>query len=303
MLTRGASSCRKVLASVGAAAAVAVAWSLAGPVAPAGAAGGGNQPPIIVTPGGGGTVGIDVRAPGRPGRNGGTNDGGQANTVADTPAVDPCSINPSGRACAASDPAIYCYVWGSAFLQAGLPPTGLGPLLQSVGCAPTLPVVTPAMLAQRAYSLLRLPKPTIERSPLATNSDQGRPYTWVNLWTWFWTDPVTFTPRSRTASAGAISATATATPIALVYDPGTGDTPVTCPGPGRPWQASDGDFAPSGGGCGYTYLHVSDSVTATVTIQWQVTWTGSNGQTGTLPVLLTSASSSFMVQQIQAVNR
>ena len=215
----------------------------------------------------------------------------------------PVRSNPTGSACAASDRAIYCYAWGSAFLQVGLPPTGLGPLLQSVGCAPTLPVVTPAMLAQRAYSLLRLPKPTIERSPTATNSDHGRPYTWVNLWTWFWTDPATFTPRSRTASAGAISATATATPVALVYDPGTGDAPVTCPGPGRPWQEPDGDAAPSGGGCGYTYLHVSDSVTATVTIQWRVTWTGSNGQTGTLPVLLTSASSSFMVEQIQAVNR
>lgn len=300
MLTGGAWSLRPGLAT-----AIATMVVLAGPsVTAVAAGGGGNPPPVIVTPGAaGGTVGIEVQAPGRPGRNGGSNGGGQANTVADAPAVDPCSINPSGTACRASDPAIYCYVWGSAFLQAGLPPTGLGPLLQSVGCAPTLPVVTPAMLAQRAYSLLRLPKPTIERSPLATNSDQGRPYTWVNLWTWFWTDPATFTPRSRTASAGAISATATATPIALVYDPGTGDTPVTCPGPGRPWRESDGDTAPSGGGCGYTYLHVSDSVTATVTIQWRVTWTGSNGQAGTLPVLLTSASSSFMVEQIQAVNR
>lgn len=35
------------------------------------------------------------------------------------------------------------------------------------------------MLAQRAYWLLRLPQPTIERSPMAGNSDRGRPYTWV----------------------------------------------------------------------------------------------------------------------------
>lgn len=303
MLTRGAWTRRRVLAAALAVAGMAVASVLVGPVASAGATGGGNQPPIIVTPGGGGTVGIDVRAPGRPGRGGSSKDGGQAATVADVSAVDPCSVNPTSRACAASDQGLYCYAWGSAFLQAGLPPTGLGPLMQSVGCAPTLPVVTPAMLAQQAYSLLRLPEPTIERSPTAINSDQGRPYTWVNLWTWFWTDPATFTPRSRTASAGAISATATATPVALVYDPGTGDAPVTCPGPGRPWQEQDGDAAPSGGGCGYTYLHVSDSVTATVTIQWRVTWVGSNGQTGALPVLLTSASSSFMVQQLQAVNR
>jgi hypothetical protein len=150
---------------------------LAGPLASAVAVGsGGNPPPIIVTPGAaGGTVGIEVQVPGRPGRSGGSGAGGQTIAVTDLPQADPCSINPTGSACAAFDQASYCYAWGSAFLQVGLPPTGLGPLLQSVGCAPTLPVVTPAMLAQRAYSLLRLPKPTIERSPTATNSDQGRP--------------------------------------------------------------------------------------------------------------------------------
>ncbi|MBL8932798.1 MAG: hypothetical protein JNL54_21970 [Kineosporiaceae bacterium] len=284
----------------------AAAAVVAGPVAPVQAAPG-DPPPIIVTPGAfGGTVGIEVRSPGRPGWDGQAGDGADVVPAGNAPAPDPCASNPLGSACAGFDIGVYCYAWGTRFLEAGLPVTGLGPLMQGVGCPADMPVpaaLTPAMLAQRAYALLRLPKPTIERSPAAGNSDGGRPYTWVNLWTWFWTDPVTFTPRSKTVAAGAISATATATPVALVFDPGTGDAPVTCPGPGRPWREADGDTAPSAGGCGYRYLHVNETVTATVTIRWRVTWTGSNGESGVLPPLLTSATSSFAVQQIQAVTR
>lgn len=266
----------------------------------------GDPPPIVVTPGGaGGTVGIEVHSPGRSGdRTPGK--GVSVVPAGDVPAPDPCATNPLGNACAASDNALYCYAWGTRFIEAGLQADGLGPSMQSVGCPANMPVgaaLTPAMLAQRAYALLRLPKPTIERSPNAANRDGGRPYTWVNLWTWFWTDPAIFTSQSKTVAAGGISATATATPIALVFDPGTGDAPVTCAGPGRPWQESDADAAPSGGGCGYRYLHVADSVTASVTIRWHVAWTGSDGSSGALPLMLTSATSSFEVQQIQAVNR
>ena len=159
------------------------------------------------------------------------------------------------------------------------------------------------MLAQEAYGLLRLPSPTIERSPDATNSDRGTSYTWVNLWTWFWTDPATFTPKAKTVNAGAVSATATATPTALVFDPGNGDAPVSCPGLGRPWSAADGNAAPANGGCGYVYRRISTAVAATVSIHWTVTWTGSTGETGRLPELTTSASSTFAVEQVQVVNR
>lgn len=180
-------------------------------------------------------------------------------------------------------------------------------MLRSVGCGLDLRLTaisfTPAVLAQQAYGLLRLPAPTIERSPDTTNSDHGVPYTWVNLWTWFWTSPATFTAKARTVTAGAISATATATPTALVFDPGTGDAPVTCPGPGRPWRTADGNDAPTGGGCGYRYRQVATSVSTTVSIRWTVTWTGSNGASGQLPPLTTEASATFAVQQVQVVNR
>jgi hypothetical protein len=269
-----------------------VAPALAAPAAPA-------PPPIVVTSGpAGGTVGIDVHSPGAQGHAGGGPRGSAAGPVS-----DPCAQDPTGTACAAFDHAQYCGAWAQTFSAAGLPSSGLGPLMQSVGCSPTAAGPTPAMLAQEAYGLLRLPAPTIERSPDATNSDHGVPYTWVNLWTWFWTDPAVFTPKPKTVSAGTVSATAIATPTALVFDPGTGDAPVTCPGPGRPWRSADGARAPTAGGCGYMYRQVSSGVTTTVSIRWTVTWMGNNGESGQLPPLTTAASSTFAVQQVQVVNR
>jgi hypothetical protein len=256
-------------------------------------------PPIIVAPGGdGGTVGIDVHSPGSPGGG-----GSGARNAGVGPSVDPCGVNPIGSACAAFDHGRYCGTWAQTFMAAGLPSTGLGPLLQRIGCTLADVGPTAAILAQEAYGLLRLPAPTIARSPRADNDDHGTPYTWVNLWTWFWTDPATFTPTSRTVSARTISATATATPIALVFDPGNQDQPLACAGPGRAWTPADGEGPPTNGGCAYTYRHVAARVVSTVSIQWNVTWTGSNGESGRLPTLVTTAQAAFAVEQVQAVTR
>lgn len=169
---------------------------------------------------------------------------------------------------------------------------------------PQAPELTPVDLAQRALKSLQLPDPSIGRSPSPQNSDQGEPYTWVHVWTWFWTDPGTFKSKSVTASAGPVSVTLTAKPTKLVFSPGDGSSDVTCDGPGRPWTEADGDAPPSDGGCGYRYDHVSVSpVTSTVSIYWQVRWIGTGGASGTMPVMRTSASSSFLVEQIQVVNR
>lgn len=167
-------------------------------------------------------------------------------------------------------------------------------------------VVTPAELALQAVRQLQLPKPTIKRSPSERNSDQGVPYTWVNLWTWYWTSPARWQPLSKRAAAGAVFAEVTVTPQELVLEPGDGLPTVSCPGPGRPWRPADGTSAPSGGGCGYRYRHVTttgEPLTATISIRWEVTWRGSGGAGGTLPAMTTSASSTFAVQQVQAVNR
>jgi hypothetical protein len=127
----------------------------------------------------------------------------------------------------------------------------------------------------------------------------------VNLWTWFWTDPASWSVQTARAAAGPVWAEVTVTPTQLIISPGqTGTADVTCPGPGRPWTEADGNGAPAAGGCGFQYQHVSASpITATVTIEWSVTWQGSGGTGGTLPAMRTQATSRFAVEQIQVVNR
>jgi len=153
---------------------------------------------------------------------------------------------------------------------------------------------------------LTLPKPSAKRSPDEGNSDPqngGLPYTWTNLWTWVWA--AEWQTLARTVDLRGVSATVTATPTALIFDPGDGSAPVTCPGRGRPWTTVDGSDPPSAGGCGHMYRAVTPDgpLTATTSIQWSVAWTSNVGVGGTFPALTTQTTSSFLVEQIQVVTR
>lgn len=189
-------------------------------------------------------------------------------------------------------------------------PSGVGDLTQpGLVWLPTpppgMPTVTPAQLAQQALASLTLPAPVMRRSPTEANSDHGTPYTWVNLWTWFWTDSASWKVQTARAAAGPVWAEVTVAPTRLIISPGqTGTVDVTCAGPGRPWTEADGNSAPAAGGCGFQYRHVSaNPITATVTIEWSVAWRGSGGTGGMLPAMRTQVASRFAVQQIQVVTR
>jgi hypothetical protein len=160
----------------------------------------------------------------------------------------------------------------------------------------------PRTLALRAEKSLRLPLPSGDRSPSPSQLFDGYPFTYVNLWTWFWTSGATWRTRSATAAAGGVSATVTVTPTALTFDPGDGAATVSCAGPGRSWSTADGDELPTNGGCGYQYrTATSDPVTSTQSIRWAVTWRASDGETGTLPDLTTSRPGQLMVLQVESV--
>jgi hypothetical protein len=185
----------------------------------------------------------------------------------------------------------------------------LNQLLTAAGCAT---VTTPGTLAEQALRELVLPLPTIGRSPDPHNhidGASGLPFTWVSIFTWYWSDSAPWrTPPSKTAATpdGAVWATVTATPVSLTFDPGNGDKPVVCAGPGRPWTAADGEQAPTAGGCAYEYLHVvggAGTVTSTVTMAWTITWKGSGGAGGSFQGQTTQSQSTFLVEQMQVVNR
>jgi hypothetical protein len=164
------------------------------------------------------------------------------------------------------------------------------------------PPVGPEAAALRAEELLTLPQPSGHRSPNESQERDGHPYTYVNLWTWYWTDASTWKPLSATARAGGVSATVTVTPKQLVFDAGDGSQPAVCDGPGRPWTSSDGNAAPADGGCGYRYTRATSSpITSTQSIVWGVTWTSSGGSSGSLADLTTSQAGPLMVLQIETV--
>jgi hypothetical protein len=160
-------------------------------------------------------------------------------------------------------------------------------------------------VAQQALATLRIPAPTPGRYPAGRLQD-GRPYTVVRAYTWYYTERAGFTVLHARAAAGGVSAQVTVTPTQLSFTPGDGARAVSCAGPGVAWQHSDGPWAASPAGCDYRYPHSSigqpnGEVTATYGITWTITWSASTGASGTLPPLTTTANSTFAVAEAEAV--
>lgn len=165
--------------------------------------------------------------------------------------------------------------------------------------------VDTAQLARQALQTLTIPPPAAGRYPAGTMRD-GRPFTVVGAYTWFWTDPGSFRPLTARADAGGVWSQVTVTPTNLTFDPGDGAAAVSCRGPGVAWQSGDGVWGASPAGCDYRYPHSSihqpgGEVTATYGINWSVTWTSSTGAGGALPDLTTTSRQTFAVAEAESV--
>ena len=175
--------------------------------------------------------------------------------------------------------------------------------------SPTAPAragaIDPMVVALQALATLRIPAPTPGRYPAGRLQD-GRPYTVIRAYTWYYTDRAGFKALTARAAAGGVSAQVTVTPTRLSFTPGDGARAVSCAGPGVAWQHSDGPWAASPAGCDYRYPHSSigqpnGEVTATYGITWVITWSASTGASGTLPPLTTTVNSTFAVVEAEAV--
>src|SRR5262249_51075274 len=102
---------------------------------------------------------------------------------------------------------------------------------------------SPARLAERARSQLRLPSTRIMASPAGEQL--------VNLPTWVWVDPASWGTRWATAQAPGVVVTAVARPTSVSWSMGDG-TSVSCPGPGTPFAPS-GDPRAASPDCGHVY--------------------------------------------------
>ncbi len=267
-----------------------------------------TPPPVIVEPGRGSGVGIWVNGPGSGGSGGAGGGGGVVQPVVQNGPVA-TNNNPFFPGSSPTNP----------LFPLGCPPNptnaawvaACNPTAPAAPGAPAAPPAPPPsiMLAQQAWGELTLPPPNPSRSPSGILKESGHPYTVVNADTWFWTDPATFQPVSKTVTAGTVWGKATATPVSLTFTPGDGSHPVTCKGPGQVWQPNDQVWLPPANpqGCSYQYPNSSlgvggdDQVTATYTITWMVTWTGSDGTSGAFNGMQTQTASRFAVAEAQTV--
>jgi hypothetical protein len=258
---------------------------------------------------------VHVGTPGHGGSRGTGSRNGEVHRCTDASGeVIPCARGALGEwdqslgcylALARPQPPKSAAVWqghrtGAIYLCTAWPPASTGATEIWLRAQPR--GLDPRALAVQAERQLVVPRPSGHRSPSESQRFDGEPFTYVNLWTWFWTDRGMWRSRSATARAGGLSATVTVQPRALIFDPGDGSAAVICVGPGRPWRTRDGDSAPSRGGCGSRYRSATQTpLVSTQSIRWSVSWRASDGSSGSLPALTTSRSGRLMVLQIQSV--
>ncbi|RKS04978.1 hypothetical protein DFP74_0558 [Nocardiopsis sp. Huas11] len=230
---------------------------------------------------------------------------GACDVTAHTPARGPVASDVptgegSGDANGESGPA--CAIPDVEFAQSGLEgphqmPPGLAEC-EAISSGTGAEVFDPAVLAEQARAVMRLPAPDIGTAPAL-----GKPR-FVNLPSWMWVDAAEWGPVSATASVSAGSVTVLATPDRVVWDTGDGHE-VVCAGPGTVF--SEAVYREEGSpDCGHTYTTLPEAgAGATVDVravwEWGVSWSSSDGRGGDLDDLSTSSTVAVPVSEIHHV--
>ena len=174
---------------------------------------------------------------------------------------------------------------------------------QVPGAAATPP--SPSLAAAEAESRLRLPSPTVLLDPAGIG--------YVNLPEWLAVAPSSWVTVSTEATAcnagGCATAEAVAHPVSVRWSTGDGGV-LTCLGPGERYDPAlpASAQAPT---CSHVYTQPSlpgapadgsGRYVVAAAVTWAVTWTGPGGTGGTLPDLVTRASTLLRVAQIESVD-
>lgn len=157
-----------------------------------------------------------------------------------------------------------------------------------------------AILVAFAEEQLELELPSVATSPVRGGLQL------VGVPVWFWVD--NFEPTSTTAEVPGLGATLTATPTRTrfqVTGPGRGgpdgtSETVVCDGAGTEWEPGAGADPWAGSDCSYAF-DWAGTFTVEATVDWELTWTATNGQTGTLPAVSRTTTFTLNVVQAQAV--
>ena len=159
----------------------------------------------------------------------------------------------------------------------------------------TVPPRSAVQIARDIAQRTAIPLPGVRTSPPAGNDQL------VNLPTWLWVED--WTPRRASATEGPLTVTVVATPRSVTWLMGDGSS-VVC-GRGTPWdhalreeqQATD---------CSHTYTRSSATqpdlkYQARATMTWDVTWTATNGESGSLGQANRSVDFTMRVAESQAI--
>ncbi|NJP66128.1 hypothetical protein [Streptomyces spiramenti] len=167
-------------------------------------------------------------------------------------------------------------------------------------------VVDSTLLAELAWERTRVPDTEVSLNPADVPQK-------VNLATWIWLDDTAFEPVSIRAELDdyGLWAETTATPARLTLDPGT--TYATTHPPGGVCETSDGTIGTpwtpgtnSPPPCGITYTRATtdrSTYPLSAALTWEVTWTDSLGDTGTLPDGDFSTTLDITVEEVQTIVR
>ncbi len=159
-----------------------------------------------------------------------------------------------------------------------------------------------------------LPVPQPRTTPAAGQASIATVAVFVSIEPEAWT---AFTVTRTDADTG-LSATATATPTTMSFDPGDGTNPKSCVGPGVGYDAhvAGGDPNPQAelaGRCAHVYTRVTRNAdgsavagrprawTAALSVDWDVTWTATNGESGQFPPITKATTFERAVTEIQVL--
>ncbi|MGH9027227.1 MAG: hypothetical protein ACRDWD_14095 [Acidimicrobiia bacterium] len=159
------------------------------------------------------------------------------------------------------------------------------------------PLISARELAERAAGEVGVAECGIGTAPPAD-------HVVVRFATWLWLEGCAWAPRSRTAAIPGLSATVTVSPVEVHWEMGDGSV-MRCAGPGVRWNPEVPAEAQSTD-CSYVYRRSSSdqpeqSYLVTATVGWEVSWSASNGEGGTLPAVLASSSSAVRVGEVQTI--
>jgi len=162
-------------------------------------------------------------------------------------------------------------------------------------------------LLQEALAQVNPPLPGV-RHTFDRPAEDGTLRAVVNAETWWWAD-AGYSAIVRVDSDGPVWVRVTATPGPLRVDPGDGSAVLDCAGPGLPYnhEQSYWDQVPGEprGACVHVYEEAAESVTATMSVTWTVTYEGFapgfGNVSGALAPMIRQQTATFAVKEIQSV--